>query len=177
VRALAASGQNIVIVNPATPVGPGDVKPTPTGKIVLDAAQGKMPAYVDTGLCVAHVDDVAAGHLLALGKGISGEAYILGSENLTLRELLALIAAQSNRKPPSLRLPVAPLLPLAWIMERIAELTGKTPLMTPEILAMAKKKMFFSSAKAEHALGYNPRPAAAAVADALTWFRAAGMLK
>jgi dihydroflavonol-4-reductase len=177
VRALAASGQNIVIVNPATPVGPGDVKPTPTGKTVLDAAQGKMPAYVDTGLCVAHVDDVAAGHLLALEKGISGEAYILGSENLTLRELLALIAAQTNRKPPNLRLPVAPLLPLAWIMERIAEATGKTPLMTPEILTMAKKKMFFSSAKAERALGYTPRPAAAAVADALIWFRAAGMLK
>ncbi len=177
VRALAAAGQDIVIVNPSTPIGPGDVKPTPTGQMVLDAANGRMPAYVDTGLNVVHVDDVAQGHLLALEKGRSGEAYILGGENLMLRELLSLIAAQANRKPPTLRLPITPLMPLAWVMEQIANITGKTPLMTPEILAMARKKMFFTAARAQAELGYRPRPAAAAVADALTWFRAQGMLK
>jgi dihydroflavonol-4-reductase len=175
VRELAQT-ENIVIVNPSTPVGPGDIKPTPTGQMVLDAARGKMPAYVDTGLNVAHVDDVAAGHILALEKGRQGESYILGGEDLMLRELLALVAAQSGRKPPSIRLPVAPLMPLAWAMERIAERTGKTPLMTPDILKMAQKKMFFSSAKAKAELGYTPRPAPRAVEDALLWFRKEGML-
>ncbi len=176
VRALAAAGQNIVIVNPSTPVGPGDVKPTPTGQMVLDAARGKMPAYVNTGLNVVHVDDVAAGHVLALTKGKSGEGYILGGEDLMLRDLLALIAAQTGRQPPALALPITPLMPLAWVMERIAGITGKTPLMTPEILQMARKRMFFSSAKAVRELGYAPRPATAAVADALVWFGAQGML-
>ncbi|HVE21296.1 MAG TPA: hopanoid-associated sugar epimerase [Acidocella sp.] len=176
VRALAAAGQNIVIVNPTAPVGPGDVKPTPTGQMILDAARGNMPAYVDTGLNVAHVDDVAAGHLLALEKGVAGEAYILGSENLMLRELLALIAAQAGRKPPAWRLPIGPLMPLAWAMEHVANVTGKPPLMTPDILAMARKKMFFSSAKAQRELGYAPRPAASAVAAALAWFRTEGYL-
>ena len=177
VRALAAQGHNIVIVNPSTPVGPGDVKPTPTGQMVLDAARGKMPAFVDTGLNIVHVDDVAAGHLLALEKGISGEAYILGAENLMLGEFFAMVATQSHRRPPSLRLPIAPLMPLAWAMERIARITGKTPLMTPDILTMARKKMFFSAAKAKRELGYAPRPASEAVADALAWFRAEGRLK
>ncbi|MDE1896636.1 MAG: NAD-dependent epimerase/dehydratase family protein [Rhodospirillales bacterium] len=175
VRELART-QDIVIVNPSTPVGPGDIKPTPTGQMVLDAARGKMPAYVDTGLNVAHVDDVANGHILALEKGRQGESYILGGEDLMLRELLALVAAQSGRKPPSIRLPVAPLMPLAWVMERIAERTGKTPLMTPDILHMAKKKMFFSPQKAMTELGYASRPAARAVEDALVWFRKEGML-
>jgi dihydroflavonol-4-reductase len=176
VLALARE-QEIVIVNPSTPVGPGDVKPTPTGKMVLDAARGRMPAFVDTGLNVVHVDDVAAGHVAALTQGCCGERYILGGENLMLRQLLALIAQQSGRKPPSLRLPIAPLIPLGWAMERIAGLTGKPPLMTPEILAMARKKMFFSSAKAVAELGYRPRPAGDAVAEALAWFRSQGMLE
>jgi dihydroflavonol-4-reductase len=176
VRARAAAGQNIVIVNPSTPVGPGDVKPTPTGQMVLDAAAGRMPAYVDTGLNIVHVDDVAAGHVLALHKGVAGEAYILGSENLMLREFLGLIAAASGRRAPSVRLPIGPLMPLAWVLERVADVTGKAPLMTPDILNMARKRMFFSSRKAERDLGYRPRPAAAAVADALAWFRAEGRL-
>ena len=175
VRALAAS-QNIVIVNPSTPVGPGDVKPTPTGQMVLDAARGAMPAYVDTGLNIVHVDDVATGHLLALEKGRAGQAYILGSENLMLRDLLALIARETNRPAPRLRLPIAPLMPIAWVMERIAERTGTPPLMTPDILRMARKTMFFSSAKARTELGYAPRPAQLAVRDALAWFRATGRL-
>jgi dihydroflavonol-4-reductase len=176
VRALAAGGQDIVMVNPTAPIGPGDVKPTPTGQMILDAARGKMPAYVDTGVNAVHVDDVAAGHVLALRKGVSGQAYILGSENLMLRELLGMIAAQTGGKAPRIRLPIAPLMPLAWVLERIAEHNGKTPLMTPDVLAMARKKMFFSSAKAQRELGYAPRPAEAAVADALAWFRAQGML-
>jgi dihydroflavonol-4-reductase len=176
VRALAAAGQNIVIVNPSTPVGPGDVKPTPTGRMVLDAARGRMPAYVNTGLNVVHVDDVADGHVAALAKGRAGEAYILGSENLMLRDLLVMIAAQARRRPAKVRLPVAPLMPLGWAMERAAEVTGVTPLMTPDILKMARKKMFFSSAKAIAELGYAPRPARVAVEDALDWFATRGML-
>jgi dihydroflavonol-4-reductase len=176
VRALAAAGQNIVIVNPSTPVGPGDIKPTPTGKMVLDAARGRMPAYVNTGLNVVHVDDVADGHVAALAKGRAGEAYILGSENLMLRDLLVMIAAQARRRPAKVRLPIAPLMPLGWAMERVAELTGVTPLMTPDILKMARKKMFFSSAKAIAELGYAPRPARVAVEDALDWFATRGML-
>ncbi|WP_298282541.1 hopanoid-associated sugar epimerase [Acidocella sp.] len=175
VRALAAT-QDIVIVNPSTPVGPGDVKPTPTGQMVLDAARGAMPAYVDTGINIAHVDDVAAGHLLALEKGRAGQPYILGGENLMLRDLLALIAQETGRPAPRLRLPIAPLMPIAWAMERLAERTGKTPLMTPDILRMAKKTMFFSSARAQAELGYAPRPARLAVRDALAWFRASGRL-
>ncbi len=172
-----AQEQNIVIVNPAAPVGPGDVKPTPTGRMILDAANGKLPAFVDTGLNVVHVDDVAEGHALALEKGRTGESYVLGSENLMLRELLALIARQAGRKPPGIRLPVGPLMPVAWVMQRVAERTGKPPLMTPEVLRMARKKMFFSSDKAKAELGYAPRPAAEAVKDALAWFRAQGMMK
>ncbi|WP_234729333.1 hopanoid-associated sugar epimerase [Acidocella facilis] len=175
VRRLAQE-QDIVIVNPSTPIGPGDVKPTPTGQMVLDAARGKMPAFVDTGLNVAHVDDVAAGHLLALTQGRSGEGYILGGEDLMLRDLLALVAELSGRAAPKLRLPLAPLMPLAWAMERIAERTGKTPLMTPDILRMAKKKMFFSTHKARTELGYAPSPARQAVEDALIWFRKEGRL-
>lgn len=175
VRKLAST-QNIVIVNPSTPIGPRDIKPTPTGQMVLDAARGKMPAYVNTGLNVVHVDDVANGHLLALEKGRPGEAYILGGEDLMLRDLLGLVAQQTGRSPPSLRLPITPLFPLAWVMERVAERTGTPPLMTPDILRMAKKLMFFSSQKAKEELGYSARPAAQAVADALTWFRKEGML-
>ena len=177
VRQLAAAGQNIVIVNPAAPVGPGDVKPTPTGKMILDAANGKMPAYVDTGLSVVHVDDVAAGHVLALARGVAGEAYILGSENLMMRDVLAIIARQTGRAAPRIRLPIGPLVPLAAVLEWVAGFTGKTPLMTPDVLKMARKKMFFSSAKAIRELGYTPRPAEQAVADALSWFRAQGWLR
>lgn len=176
VRALADSGQNIVIVNPSTPVGPGDVKPTPTGQMILDAARGKMPAYVNTGLNIVHVDDVAQGHLLALEKGVSGQAYILGAENMMLRDLLRMIAVQTGHRPPLTGLPITPLIPIAWVLERIAERTGKTPVMTPDILTMAKKKMFFSSARARTELGYTPRPAAMAVRDAISWFRKEGML-
>lgn len=176
VRALARD-QDIVIVNPSTPVGPGDVKPTPTGQMVLDAANGKMPAFVDTGLNIVHVDDVAEGHILALEQGRTGEAYILGGENLMLGAFFGAVARQAGRRAPTVKLPIAPLMPLAWVMERVAGVTGKTPRMTTEMLKMAHKKMFFDSGKAMRELGYAPRPAEAAIADALAFFRAEGLIR
>jgi len=177
VRKLVLQGHNIVIVNPSTPVGPGDIKPTPTGKMVLDAANGRMPAFVNTGLNVVHVDDVAQGHLQALERGGVGESYILGGENLMLKDLLRIIAAQARRRGPTIRLPITPLMPIAAAMEVIAGRTGRAPLMTREMLRMARKKMFFSSAKAIAKLGYAPRPAREAVEDALDYFATQGLLK
>jgi dihydroflavonol-4-reductase len=153
------------------------VRPTPTGRIVVEAASGRMPAFVDTGLNVVHVDDVAAGHLLALRHGQIGERYILGGENMTLAAILAEVARLTHRRPPTIKLPIAPLMPLAFIAEGVARLTGREPFVTGDGLRMARKRMFFSSAKAMHELGYAPRPAAAALADAVAWFRAAGYLK
>lgn len=177
VRELAA-GEDVpvVIVNPSAPVGPRDIRPTPTGKMVLDAAAGRMPAYVDTGLNLVHVDDVAAGHLLAFDRGRVGERYILGGENLMLREILGRIAAMEGRQPPSARLPIGPLMPVAWAMEQWARLSGVDPMMTRESLRMARKVMFFTAAKAERDLGYRARPADDALADAVAWFREAGYL-
>ncbi len=168
---VRTQGLQAVIVNPAAPIGPRDIKPTPTGKMIADAAAGRMPAYVDTGLCVVHVDDVAEGHLLALERGRIGEQYILGGENLSLQALLALVAEAAGRRPPGVRLPPALLWPLALGMEAAARLTGIEPLVTRDHLRMARKKMFFSSAKAVAELGYRPRPARAAVQDAVAWLR------
>ncbi len=174
---VRAQGLPAVIVNPAAPVGPRDIKPTPTGKMILDAAAGRMPAYLDTGLNIVHVDDVAEGHLLALEHGRIGEGYILGAENLGLGELLALVAEQAGRKPPRIRLPVAAVWPAAIVAEALARGFGIEPMLTRDHLRMAKKKMFFSSAKATAELGYRPRPARVAVADAIAWFRANGRLR
>lgn len=177
VRSLVENeGLPAVIVNPAAPIGPRDVKPTPTGKMVVDAAAGKMPAYVDTGLCVVHVEDVAEGHWLAFEKGQIGRRYILGGENLSLHQILGKIAAITGGKPPTVKLPVAALMPIARIMELIARVTGNEPLMTADSLKMAKKRMYFSSARAQTELGYAPRPADAALADAIQWFRENGYL-
>jgi dihydroflavonol-4-reductase len=169
-RALPA-----VIVNPSTPIGPGDVKPTPTGRIIVDAASGKMPAFVDTGLNIVHVDDVAAGHLLAEERGMLGERYILGGEDMSLAEILKRIALLTGRKPPTIRVPIPAIWPLAVATETWARISGKEPLLTIDGLRMAKKKMFFSSAKAERALGYRARPAQEALADAVAYFRRMGM--
>ncbi len=167
----------VVIVNPSTPVGPRDIKPTPTGKMVLDAAAGRMPAYVDTGLNIVHVDDVAAGHVLALERGRIGEAYILGGHDLGMPELLAMVDdVMGRRTPRRARLPHGLLWPVALGMEGAARAFGIEPLVTREMLAMAKKRMFFSPAKAVAELGYAPRPARQAVADAVDWFRGAGWL-
>jgi dihydroflavonol-4-reductase len=162
-------GVPAVIVNPSTPVGPRDIKPTPTGKMIRDAAAGRMPAYVDTGLNVVHVDDVAEGHVLALERGVVGETYILGGEDFLLRDVFALAAAAAGRPAPRISLPIAPLVPLALLCEGLAHF-GVEPLVTREMLAMARKKMFFSSAKARRELGYAPRPAAEAITDAVAWF-------
>jgi dihydroflavonol-4-reductase len=166
-----------VVVNPAAPVGPRDIKPTPTGKMIRDAAAGRVPAYIDTGLNIVHVDDVAEGHVLALERGRIGERYILGGENLLLKDLLALVADVVGRKPPTLELPEAVVWPAALFMEGLARLTGIPPMMTRDHLKMARKKMFFSSAKAMSELGYAPRPVRQAIEDAVAWFRANGMLK
>lgn len=174
-RLVRERGLPAVIVNPAGPVGPRDIKPTPTGRMIADAAAGRIPAYVDTGLNIVHVDDVAEGHALALERGRIGERYILGSENLLLRELLAIVAEEAGRKPPRLALPVAPLWPVAIVCELLGRF-GLEPLVTRDHLRMARKKMFFSSAKAMRELGYAPRPARLAVRDAIAWFRAAGMV-
>ncbi|MER2519658.1 MAG: hopanoid-associated sugar epimerase [Bdellovibrionales bacterium] len=163
-----------VIVNPSTPIGPRDIKPTPTGRVIVEAALGRMPAYVDTGLNIAHVDDVAMGHLLAYERGQVGERYILGGENLGLGEILALVASQTGRKAPTVKLPRELIYPMAFVAELVARVTGREPFVTLDGLKMAKKKMYFSSAKAHKALGYQARPARLAIADALAWFRANG---
>jgi len=165
------------IVSPSTPIGPRDVKPTPTGRILVEAATGRMPAYVDTGLNLVHVDDVADGHLLALDNGTIGERYILGGQDATLAQMLAVIAELSNRKPPRINLPRGPLYPLAYAAEAFASLTGKEPFVTVDALNMSKYHMFFSSAKAERELGYTARPYREALGDALDWFKQAGYLK
>ena len=170
------AGAPIVIVNPSTPIGPRDVKPTPTGRIVLDAAAGRMPAYVDTGLNIAHVDDVAGGHWLAYRKGRIGERYVLGGYDLPLREILAEIASIVGRKPPSIRLPHAAVLPVAYAAEALARLTGIKPVATVEEVRMSKKRMYFSCEKARRELGYSPRPARQALEDAVRWFRDNGYL-
>jgi dihydroflavonol-4-reductase len=164
-----------VIVNPSTPIGPRDVKPTPTGRMIVEAASGRMPAFVDTGLNLVHVDDVAMGHLLAEERGRIGERYVLGGENMTLAAILRRIAALVGRKPPTVRLPIAAVWPIAVVAEAMGRLTGREPFVTLDGLRLARKMMFFSSAKAVRDLGYAPRPAEAGLADAITWFRAARM--
>jgi dihydroflavonol-4-reductase len=164
-----------IIVNPSTPIGPRDVKPTPTGRIIIEAAAGRMPAFVDTGLNLVHVDDVAQGHLLAEHHGRVGERYVLGGDDMALGVILREIARLCQRSPPRIELPVAAVWPLALVTEMFGRLSGREPFLTLDGLRMAKTRMFFSSAKAQRELGYRPRPAVAGLADAVAWFRAAGM--
>ncbi|HEY7298918.1 MAG TPA: hopanoid-associated sugar epimerase [Xanthobacteraceae bacterium] len=165
-----------VIVNPSTPIGPRDVKPTPTGRIIVEAACGRMPGFVDTGLNLVHADDVAAGHLLALGRGRIGERYILGGANVYLRDMLTEIARLAGRRPPRFRLPIVPLFPVAYGAEWLARLTGREPFVTADGLRMARHHMFFSDAKARRELGYSARPWQEGIADAIAWFRQAGYI-
>ena len=175
---VAKDGLPAVIVNPSTPIGPFDIKPTPTGRIIRDAARGKIPAYVDTGLNVAHVDDVANGHLLAYKKGEIGRRYILGGENLTLKEILAIIAEWCGHPPPRWRLPITVLYPIAWLSESRANLRGgPEPQTTVDGLKMATKKMFFNSDRASTELAYKTRPARDAITDALEWLKREGYLE
>ena len=176
-RMIAEQGLPAVIVNPSTPIGPRDVKPTPTGRVIVEAATGKVPAFVDTGLNLAHVDDVARGHLLAMERGRIGERYILGGQDVALRQMLADIAELVGRKPPTVALPRGPLYPLAVVAELAARVTGKEPFLTVDALKMSRHHMFFTSAKAERELGYTARPYREALADAIAWFKAAGYIR
>jgi dihydroflavonol-4-reductase len=174
---FARGGFPAVIVNPTAPMGDHDFKPTPTGQIVLDFLTGAMPAYIDTGLNVVNVRDVALGHLLACEKGAIGERYILGSENLTLSQILQELARITDRKAPTVKLPYS----VAWtagiVTTTWAQLTGVPPRVPLEAVRMAKKKMWVSHEKAARELGYSPCPATRALADAVAWFtRSAGDL-
>lgn len=173
---VANDGAPVVIVNPSAPVGPRDIRPTPTGRIIVDMLAGRMPAYVDTGLNVVHVEDVAEGHWLALQKGKIGERYVLGGENLSLRDILHLIAAIAGRPAPRIRLPHGFVLPIAWLAERVADITGREPFATVDGVRMARKHMYFSSAKAQQELGYASRPARVAIEEAIRWFKESGYL-
>jgi dihydroflavonol-4-reductase len=161
---------SLVIVNPSTPIGPCDIKPTPTGCIVLNTLLGRMPAYVETGLNVVHADDVAKGHLLAFEKGKAGERYVLGGENMSLLQILEMIDEITGKKSKRIRLPHNLVLPAAWLMEKAATFTGKEPRATVDSVRMAKNQMFFSSAKAIRELNYRYRPAQEAIKDAILWF-------
>ena len=176
-RAAAARGVPVVIVNPSTPVGPRDVKPTPTGRIILDFLNGRMPAYVDTGLNLVDVEDVAVGHLLAAERGRVGERYILGHRNMTLGEILACLGRIAGRRPPRLRLPHAAVLPMAYASEALARLTGRAPRIPLAGVRMARKRMFFDPAKAVRELGLPQRPVEDALRAAVVWFRDNGYLR
>lgn len=174
---VARDGLPAVIVNPSTPIGPRDARPTPTGRILVDAARGRMPAFVETGLNLVHVDDVADGHLRAFRRGEPGRRYILGGDDVPLETLLAEIARQTGRRPPRLALPRAPLFPVARAMEAIARVTGREPMLTCDALRMSAHRMYYSSARARAELGYRARPWPDAVRDALAWFRGEGMIR
>jgi len=170
-RLVSERGLPAIIVNPSTPIGPRDIKPTPTGRMIVEAASGRMPAYVDTGLNFAHVDDVAEGHLLAFERGTIGERYILGGENLTLAQVLGLVCPLAGRKPPVIKLPAGLILPIAYLAEASSRLSKREPFVTVDGAKLARKKMFFKIDKARKALGYNPRPARQGFIDAVDWFR------
>jgi dihydroflavonol-4-reductase len=170
-------GLPAVIVNPSTPIGPRDVRPTPTGRIVIEAASGRMPGFLDTGLNLAHVDDVAAGHVAALERGRIGERYILGGDNVFLADMLADIAHIVGRRPPSLKIPRAAVYPLAYGAELMARIRGVEPFVTLDGLRMARHRMFFDDAKARRELGYVSRPYRDGLVDAIAWFRAHGRLR
>jgi len=164
-----------VLVSPSTPVGPRDIKPTATGRIILDAISGRMPAYVDTGLNLVHVNDVAEGHRLALERGKIGECYILGHKNMSLREILNELAAIAGHKPPRFRMPHSAAAAVACISEAFSKITGREePRVTRDGVKMARKHMFFSSEKARRDLGYHPRPVTEGLSDAVAWFRGNG---
>jgi dihydroflavonol-4-reductase len=160
----------VTIVNPSTPIGPRDIKPTPTGRIIVDCLCGRIPAYVDTGLNIAHVDDVARGHMLALDKGAIGERYILGGEDMSLKSILEIICEIGQRTPPRISIPHNLILPVAKLIEIWAGISGVEPLTTVDGIKMAKKHMYFSSHKAREKLAYESRPARQAIEDAIRWF-------
>jgi dihydroflavonol-4-reductase len=174
---VVRDGLPAIIVNPSTPIGPRDIKPTPTGRIIVEAARGRVPAFVDTGMNLVHVDDVARGHVDALARGRIGERYILGGDNVPLASMLGDIAGLAGRRAPRWKLPRAPLYPLAAAAELMARVTSRAPLLTRDGLRMSEHRMYFTSAKAARELGYRARPYAEGLRDAVDWFRHAGYLQ
>jgi dihydroflavonol-4-reductase len=167
-----ASGMDVVVVNPTTPVGEQDIRPTPTGRIVVDFLKKKFPAYVDTGLNLVDVRECARGHLIALEKGRSGERYILGGENLTLKQILDKLAAITGLPSPKVRVPYVMALATGVVDEIVTgRILGREPRATIDAVRMGRKKMFVSSAKAERELGWNPSPVEGALRRAVDWFR------
>ena len=171
VHKLAKKGLPVVIVNPSAPVGERDVKPTPTGQIIVDFMKGRMPAYIETGMNIIDVDDVAAGHLLAMEKGRQGERYILGSQNLLLREVFEILGKLTGLKAPALKLPRGAVLPLAYLNHWLANLTGRPPRIPLEGVKMAKYKMHYDCSKAVRELGLPQNPPEIALEKAVRWFR------
>jgi dihydroflavonol-4-reductase len=169
---LAKEGLPVVIVNPSAPVGEGDVKPTPTGQMILDFMKGRMPAYIETGMNIVDVDDVAEGHLLAMQKGRIGERYILGCKNLLLREVFEILSTLTGVKVPSLKLPRMAVLPLAYVNHWLANLTGEPPRIPLEGVKMAKYKMHYDCSKAIRELGIPQTPPEVALGKAVRWFKA-----
>src|SRR5580704_1039542 len=175
VEAVSA-GLPVVIVNPTAPVGPWDWKPTPTGRIILDFLKGKMPAYVDTGLNVAPVEDIAAGHLLAAEKGRVGQRYILGGRNMTLKQILDALSAITGRPAPRVRLPHAIALAAGYADQLFSRLAGREPQIPVEGVKMSRHRMFVESDKAARELGYKPTSVEAALERAVTWYQQHGYL-
>lgn len=174
VMRLASQGFPAIVVNPTAPVGERDAKPTPTGRMILDFLRGKMPAYIDTGLNVVDVSDVARGHLLAYERGEPGERYILGAENLTMREILEIVAEESGLKAPAFKLPYALAMGFAVLDTGFSVISGREPRAPLDAVRMARKKMFVTCQKAERDLGYNPGPARQGLAKAVRWYRENG---
>jgi dihydroflavonol-4-reductase len=173
----ASAGVPVIIVNPTAPVGPGDWKPTPTGRIIVDFLNGKMPAYVDTGLNVVPVEDVAAGHLLAAEKGRVGERYILGARNMTLKQILDALAQITGRPAPRVKMPHAVALAAGYADEWMSRLTGREPQIPVEGVKMSRHRMFVESDKAERELGYTPGSVEAALGRAVSWYEANGYVR
>ena len=175
---FARDGLPVVIVNPSTPIGPRDIKPTPTGKIIQDFLNGKMPAYLDTGLNLIHVEDCARGHLLAESKGRLGERYILGNRNMSLHEILLALARITGRKAPSVKMPYGVAYAAGWVSEFISNwITHRPPAVPLDGVKMAKYFMYFDASKAVRELGLPQRPVEEALKEAVAWMRDRGMAR
>jgi dihydroflavonol-4-reductase len=172
----AKEGLPVIVAMPTTPVGPWDWKPTPTGKIILDFLNGKMPGYVETGLNFVGVEECAAGHLLAAEKGKVGERYLLGAENLTLKALLDLLAQITGLRAPGMKIPHGVALGVAYLDTAFSRMVGKEPQIPVEGVKIARHKMFVDASRAQRELGFQPGPVAAALERAVRWYRANGYL-
>ena len=168
---LSREGLPVVIVNPSAPVGAGDVKPTPTGQVIVDFMKGRMPAYIETGMNLIDVDDVAAGHLLAMEKGRLGERYILGNKNLLLRDVFEILSRLTGVKAPTVKLPRLAILPLAHVNQWVSQINGQPPRIPLEGVRMAKYKMHYDCRKAVTELGLPQTPVEIALEKAVRWFR------